>query len=196
MNLVWTAMIAIGVAYAALHGGAGARLVTAALTEGAEHAVSFAFALIGLLSFWSGMLKLADEAGWTAALSRLLAPAVRWLFPSVPKEHPASASIVMALGANLLGLGNAATPLGLRAMKDLAELNPVKGVASDAMCTFLALSTSSVTLIPGTVIAVRAAAGSADPGAVVAATFVATTASTLVAVVLDRLFLRRGGNGR
>ncbi len=196
MNLVWTAMIVLAVGYAALQGAAGGQVVTAALVQGAENAVSFAFALIGLLAFWSGMMKLAEEAGWTAALARLLAPVVRWLFPSVPKDHPASASIVMALGANLLGLGNAATPLGLRAMKDLAELNPDKRVASDAMCTFLALSTSSVTLIPGTVIAVRAAAGSADPGAIVASTAVATTASTLFAVALDRLFLRRGGSRR
>ena len=196
MNLIWTAMIVLAVGYAALQGDAGARMVTSALVQGAESAVSFAFALIGLLAFWSGMMKLADEAGWTAALARLLAPVVRWLFPSVPEDHPASASIVMALGANLLGLGNAATPLGLKAMTHLAELNPDKRVASDAMCTFLALSTSGVTLIPGTVIAVRAAAGSADPGAVVATTLVATTASTLFAVALDRLFIRRGGDRR
>lgn len=196
MNLIWTAMIVLGVAYAALQGNAGARVITDALIDGAEGAVSFAFALVGVLAFWSGMMRLAEEAGWTSALARLLSPVVRWLFPSVPREHPASAAIVMALGANLLGLGNAATPLGLKAMKHLAELNPDKRVASDAMCTFLALSTSSVTLIPGTVIAVRAAAGSSDPTAVVATTLLATAASTLVAVVLDRMFIRKGGRPR
>lgn len=196
MNLIWTAMIALGVAFAALRGDSGARVITDALIHGAENAVSFAFALIGVLAFWSGMMRLADEAGWTRALARLLAPAVRWLFPSVPKEHPASASIVLALGANLLGLGNAATPLGLKAMEHLAELNPNKRVASDAMCTFLALCTSGVTLIPGTVIAVRAAAGSNDPGAVVVTTVAATTVSTVFAIVLDRLFIHRSRRGR
>lgn len=190
MNVVWTVIIAVGVLFAFPKGGEGARLVTDGLIKGAEDAVVFAFGLIGILSFWSGMLRLADKAGITLVVGRLLSPLIRLLFPSVPPRHPANASLVMALSANLLGLGNAATPLGLKAMKDLASLNPKSNQASDAMCTFLALSTSSVTLIPGTVIAVRAAAGSANPTAIVATTLLASIISTSVAIIMDRFFRR------
>lgn len=195
MNAIWTAMIVVGVLFALAQGEEGARQVTRGILSGAENAVTFAFGLIGILAFWSGMLRLAEKAGVTALIARLLAPLVRRIFPSIPPRHPASASLVMAFTANLLGLGNAATPLGIKAMKDLAQLNRGSARASDAMCTFLALSTSSITLIPGTVIAIRAATGSADPAAIVGTTLMATTASTLVALTLDRL-LRHAGRRR
>ena len=195
MNAVWTGMIVVGILFALPQGEEGARQVTRGILSGAENAVTFAFGLIGVLAFWSGMLKLAEKAGITALIARALTPVVRRIFPSVPPRDPASASIVMALAANLLGLGNAATPLGIRAMKDLARLNRGSPRASDAMCTFLALSTSSITLIPGSVIAIRAATGSADPAAIVGTTLVATTVSTVVALVLDRM-LRSTGRGR
>ncbi len=195
MNIIWTFIIVVGVLFALPQGPDGARELTNGLIKGAEDAVIFAFGLIGVLAFWSGMLRVADEAGITTLIGRLLSPLVRRIFPSIPPGHSANASIVMALSANLLGLGNAATPLGLKVMSDLADLNGDSDEASDAMCTFLALSTSSVTLIPGTVIAVRAAAGSADPAAIMSTTLIATIASTTAALTLDRLFRRRRHQG-
>ncbi len=193
MNLIWTVLIVVSVGFAFLSGADGAERVTLGVMKGAADAVTFAFGLIGILAFWSGMLRVAEEAGITRLIGRLLSPVIAKLFPDVPKDHPANASIIMALTANLLGLGNAATPLGLKAMEDLARLNPTPGVASNAMCTFLALTTSSLTLIPGTVIAVRAAAGSDQPGAIIGTTIAATLISTAVAVAADRWFRRTRG---
>lgn len=184
-------MIVGGVAFAAWQGADFGRVLTQATLAATEDAVTFAFSLIGLLAFWSGLMKVAEEAGITRALARLLSPVVRRLFPSVPEDHPANASILIALSANLLGLGNAVTPLGIKAMEDLADLDGRSGRASDAMCTFLAICTSSLTIIPGTVIAMRAAAGSTDPTAIVGTTIIATSVSTCVAVALDRLARRR-----
>jgi len=192
VNLIWTAILAVSVLLAFLQGADGATAVTQGVVKGAEDAVVFAFGLIGALAFWSGMLKVAEASGITNAVARALSPLVRLLFPSIPPGHPASASVLMAITVNMLGLGNAATPLGLKAMEDLADLNDRRDEASDAMCTFLAVSTSGVTLIPSTVIAVRAAAGSAQPAAVVVTTLLATLAGTAAAVAADRLFqLRR-----
>lgn len=191
MSAIWTAILALSVCYALAGGPQGAHAVTQGVLQGAQSAVTFAFGLIGALSFWSGMLKVAEAAGITAWVARLLSPLVRWLFPSIPPGHPANASVLMAITANLMGLGNAATPLGLKAMADLAELNRKRDEASDAMCTFLAISTSGVTLIPSTVIAVRAAAGSSDPAAIVLTTLAATIVATAAAVALDRAFLSR-----
>lgn len=194
MNLIWTAILVASVAFALASGGDGGKRITQGVIDGAENAVIFTFGLIGVLAFWSGMLKIAEASGLTTALAKLLSPLVRRLFPSIPADDPANASILMALSANLIGLGNAATPLGLKAMHDLARLNRDRDEASDAMCTFLALSTSGITLIPGSVIAIRAAAGSRDPTAIVVTTLLATVVGTVVAVVLDRVFRdwRRG----
>ena len=191
MNLIWTAIIAISVVYAVLSGDNGAGSITKGVIEGAENAVIFAFGLIGVLAFWSGMLKVAEASGITTSLAKLLSPIVRRLFPSIPADDPANASILMAISVNLIGLGNAATPLGLKAMEDLSRLNHGSDEASDAMCTFLAISTSGVTLIPGTVIAVRAAAGSENPTAIVVTTLLATVIATTVAVIADRAFRTR-----
>lgn len=196
MNVIWTALLALSVCYALAVGspasGSSAARITQGVLDGAENAVAFAIGLVGALSFWSGMLKVAEACGITTLVARALSPLVRRLFPSIPPGHPASASVLMAITANLIGIGNAATPLGLRAMQDLADLNRGSDEASDAMCTFLALSTSGVTVIPSTVIAVRAAAGSGDPAAIVVTTLVATVVSTFAAIVADRAFIRRG----
>jgi len=196
MNLVWTALIVAGVGFAIVQGETGGERVTQGIVNGAKDAVSFAFGLLGIIAFWSGMMRVAEEAGVARFVGRLLYPLIRLLFPGIPKDHPANASITMALTANLLGLGNASTPLGLKAMEDLARLNRNPGVASNAMCTFLALTTSSLTLIPGTVIAVRAAAGSSSPAAIVGSTIAATFVSTLVAILVDRLLRRPEGGSR
>lgn len=196
INFLWMAMIVVGVIFAMFGGAPVAQSVTKGVLDSADSAVKFTIGLIGILAFWSGMMKIVEEAGLTVAIGKLLAPIIRRLFPSVPKDHPASASIVMSIIANLLGIGHAATPLGIKAMEDLQSLNGGRSEASDAMCTFIVLCTSSLTLIPATVIAIRTAAGSVDPAAIVGTTLVATTTSTLTAITFDRLFRGVGRRNR
>src|SRR6266700_2326450 len=135
-------------------------------------------------------MRVAERAGLVQRIARGLRPVMRRLFPDVPAEHPAMGSMLMNMAANMLGLGNAATPLGLRAMRDLKSLNPRPGVASNAMCTFLAINTSSVQLIPATAIAILAAAGSARPTVIVGTAFFATLCAATVAVLSAKFFER------
>jgi spore maturation protein A len=158
LNYIWLALVVLAVAI----GGWNNRLseVTAGAFDGAKTAVTIALGLIGIMALWLGVMRLAERAGLVQKIARGLRPVMRRLFPDVPPEHPAMGSMLMNMAANMLGLGNAATPLGLRAMRDLERLNPRPGVASNAMCTFLAINTASVQLIPATAIALLASAGS------------------------------------
>lgn len=192
MNRIWVGMIFVGMVAAALNPNVGLDVVASASVSAGEQAVTVAFGLIGILAFWSGMMRVAQEAGLMQWIARLLTPVGRRLFPSLPEQSPAMGAVLLALSANMLGLGNAATPLGLKAMEELQALNPNRTVASDAMCTFLALTTAGITLIPTTVVALRAAQGSSDPTAIVATTLFATTFGTSIAVLFDRFMLRRG----
>lgn len=185
INIIWFAMLASGVLAAAVQGDI--QLVTRATIEGAEEAVKIALGLIGIIAFWSGLMKIAEDAGLMKLIAKLMRPLTRVLFPDVPPDHPAVGAVLLAMSANILGLGNACTPLGIKAMEELQTLNPNKDTASNSMCTFVAITASSLTLIPTTVIAFRTAAGSANPTAVVGTTIVATTASTLAAIIVDRL---------
>ncbi|NLM68621.1 MAG: spore maturation protein [Firmicutes bacterium] len=185
INIIWFAMLASGVLAAAVQGDI--QLVTRATIEGAEEAVKIALGLIGIIAFWSGLMKIAEDAGLMKLIAKLMRPLTRVLFPEVPPDHPAVGAVLLAMSANILGLGNACTPLGIKAMEELQTLNPNKDTASNSMCTFVAITASSLTLIPTTVIAFRTAAGSANPTAVVGTTIVATTASTLAAIIVDRL---------
>src|SRR5205823_12494817 len=164
--------------------------VTAGAFDGAKTAVTIALGLIGIMALWLGLMRLAERAGLVQRIARGLRPIMRRLFPDVPPDHPAMGSMVMNMSANMLGLGNAATPLGLRAMRDLESLNPRPSVASNAMCTFLAINTSSVQLIPATAIAILAAAGSARPTVIVGTAFFATLCAASVAVISAKFFER------
>jgi spore maturation protein SpmA len=149
--------------------------VTTGAAESAKDAVmGIALPLAGWFALWLGMMRLAELAGLIRVVARALRPVLRWLFPDVPAEHPAMGAMAMNMAANMLGLGNAATPLGLKAMKYLDALNPRPGVASNAMCTFLAINTSSVQLIPATAIGILAVNGSLHPTAIVTSAFLAT----------------------
>ena len=194
VNLLWVLMIAAGAAVAAAHGRIG--VVTDAALASARQAVEMMLGLVGVMALWMGVMRVAEEAGLIRLLARALAPVARVLFPSIPRGHPALGSILMNIAANLLGLGSAATPFGLKAMQELQTLNDDPGTASDAMCTFLAINTSSVTLIPATVLALRAEAGSLNPAAIVGPTLVATCCSTLAAVLADAALRRLGRRGR
>jgi spore maturation protein A len=148
----------------------------------AKVAVELAIGLIGIMALWLGLMKIAEEAGMVAVLSKFLKPVTTRLFPDVPADHPAMGAMLMNISANMLGLANAATPLGLKAMEELNKLNRKVGTATDAMCTFLVINTSSVQLIPATVIAIRAAAGSASPTEIIGPVIFATTINTLVGI--------------
>jgi spore maturation protein A len=185
VGILWTALVAIAVAFAAWNGRMAE--VTAAAVESAGKAVTFSIGLAGVLALWLGLMKVAEEAGLVRAIARLFRPLLAWLFPSVPEGHPALGAILMNLGANVLGLGNAATPFGLEAMRRLGELNPHEGTASDAQATLCALNTASVQLVPATVIALRAAAGSTAPAEILAPTLLASAFGVTVAVLSARL---------
>jgi spore maturation protein SpmA len=185
LNYIWLALVVLAVAI----GGWNNRLneVTAGALDGAKTAVTIALGLIGIMALWLGVMRLAERAGLVQRIARALRPIMRRLFPDVPPEHPAMGSMLMNMAANMLGLGNAATPLGLRAMRDLERLNPRPGVASNAMCTFLAINTASVQLIPTTAIALLAAAGSARPTAIVGTALLATLCAATVAITAAKL---------
>jgi spore maturation protein A len=168
----------------------GKRLTDATL-EAATLAVEICLGLIGFMALWLGLLSIARDAGLVDAFARLMRPLVRWLFPGIPNGHPAQGAILMNLSANMLGLDNAATPMGLKAMTELQTLNPVKDTATNSMVMFLAINNSSVTIIPITVIGVRAITGSVNPTAPLAGTLIVTTVSTISAVLLVRLLARR-----
>ena len=185
--------MALGVGYGMMQGNLDA--VTEAAFAAANDAVLIVIEICGLICLWLGMFKIAEASGLVKALGRLIAPLVRHLFPSVPERHPAFSAIVMNIAANLLGLGNAATPFGLKAMEHLQTLNADKSVASAPMITLLAMNTSCVTFLPTLVISLRVSAGSADPTAIIGATILSSSIGLLFALLLDR-FLRSRYGGR
>jgi len=186
VNYIWLGMIIIGIAVAGANGKI--ELVSQAAFEGAKTGVTVCFGLISILAFWLGMMKIAEESGLLAKLQWLLGPSVRLLCPDVPKDHPAMGYMLSNMSANLLGLGNAATPMGLKAMEELQKLNPDSKTASPAMCTLLAINTSSITLIPTTIIAIRMNYQSANPVEIVGTTIFAGLFATMVAILLDRYY--------
>jgi spore maturation protein A len=166
------------------------RKITMAAIDAAGVAVEIAIGLIGIMALWLGMMAVAEKAGIIALIARAVRPVMKRLFPGLPSDHPAVAAIVMNISANMLGLGNAATPFGLKAMEELNKVNPKAGTATNEMCTFLAMNTSCITLIPATAIAVRAASGSADPAIIIGTTFLASLTATIVAVATAKTLQR------
>ena len=164
--------------------------LTTALIEASKSSVELALGLVGVMAFFLGLMKVAEAGGLLQIIARLLRPLMVRLFPDVPADHPAMGAMIMNMSANALGLGNAATPFGIRAMQELDKLNPVKGTASNAMVLFLAINTSSVTLLPTGIIALRASAGSADPAGIIPTTLFATLCSTTAAILAAKFYQR------
>jgi spore maturation protein A len=189
VNWIWLFFIVISVVVAALTGKMDT--VTQAAFEGAKSGVTVSFGLISIMVFWLGMMRIAEDAGLLAKLAKALRPIVRWLFPDIPKDHPALGYIMSNLSANLFGLGNAATPMGIKAMQELQKLNPDKDTATPAMCTLLALNTSSITIVPTTLIAIRMNYGSANPAEIIGTTLAATFVATAAAIAADRWYRRK-----
>lgn len=195
MNIIWAGMILIGITYGTVTGHT-AQVSETVLTS-AKEAVTLGIAMLGVTAVWSGLMEMAKDSGLIEAVSGKLRPLIRFLFPGIPEEHPAASYITMNCVANLLGLGWAATPAGLKAMEELEHLEETRrntgvpavprGVASDEMCTFLILNISSLQLIPVNIIAYRAQYGSVDPTAIIIPGILATSVSTAAAVIFCKV---------
>ncbi|QKS71046.1 spore maturation protein [Paenalkalicoccus suaedae] len=191
INVIWIVMILIGVGYAGLTGTM--ENVNAAIMTSSKDAVSLCIAFIGILAFWLGIMNIAERAGLIHMIGGILRPLLVRIFPDIPPKHPALGYIVSNISANMLGLGNAATPMGIKAMQSLKELGGNSDEATPSMVTLLAINTASITLIPTTVIAIRSEYGAANPTDIILATILATTVSTTAALTIDRFFRWKRG---
>ncbi|MBT2737999.1 nucleoside recognition domain-containing protein [Bacillus sp. ISL-7] len=189
VNYIWVFMTVVGFIFALINGTMAE--VNKAIFDGAKEAVTLCIGLISVLVFWLGMMRIAEESGLLERLSKLFRPLVKRLFPDVPVSHPAMGYILSNMISNMFGLGNAATPLGIKAMEELKKLNGGKDSASRSMVTFLAINTASITIIPTTVIAIRINYHSASPTEIVVPTIIATIISALGAILIDRYFYYR-----
>ncbi|MUK87230.1 spore maturation protein [Ornithinibacillus sp. L9] len=185
VNIIWACMAIIGIFYAMINGTMDQ--VNEAIFESANDAVNLSIGLISVLVFWLGIMKIAEKAGILRVLSKLFRPVIVKIFPEIPKDHPAIGYILSNITANIFGLGNAATPMGIKAMEQMKELSGTD-TASRSMITFLALNTSSLTIIPTTVIAIRMQYNSLSPTEIVGTTIIATTISSISALLIDRFF--------
>ncbi len=199
LNYIWLGLVVAAVLIAGFHNltGTDAGTLKEMTDKGFEMAktavMDIALPLVGIMALWLGIMRLAEKAGLVQFLARIIRPVMKWLFPDVPADHPAMGSMLMNMAANFLGLANAATPLGLRAMKDLETLNPRPGTATNAMCTFLAINTSSIQLLPVTAVAVLAVAGSVQPYAIIGTAIIATTFSTIAGITSVKLLEKLPG---
>ena len=195
LNFLWAGMMIIGVVYAALTGNISE--VTTAALDSSKEAVTLCLTMLGVMSFWLGLMEIATKARIIQALSKMLRPAIHFMFPNLPANHKANEHITTNVIANILGLGWAATPAGLQAMEALGELQEERGlgreVASDEMCTFLIINISSLQLIPINIIAYRSQYGSVNPTRILGAGLLATTISTAVGVIYCKIKNRRKG---
>ncbi|HOV27548.1 MAG TPA: nucleoside recognition domain-containing protein [Pseudobacteroides sp.] len=185
LNYVWMGMLLIGF----IIGGLNGRLeeVTQAAFNSSKSAVELSIGLIGVLCLWTGLMGVAEKSGLLNKLAYLVSPIIRLLFPQIPKKSPAIGAIVMNMAANFFGLGNAATPLGLKAMSELQKHNTVKDTASDSMIMFLILNASAIQLVPATIIALRASAGSTNPAEVIVPIWMASVAAATTGIIAVKL---------
>ncbi|EST11692.1 nucleoside recognition domain-containing protein [Sporolactobacillus laevolacticus] len=189
INIIWVALFLIGMGYAAVNGTMDK--VNKELFDSASAGIQICIGLISILIFWLGLMKIAEKSGLLEKLSNVFKPVMKWIFPEVPPDHPAMGYILSNTISNLFGLGNAATPMGIKAMEELKKLNGGRNTPSRSMITLLALNTSGLTLIPTTVIAIRMQNHASSPTDIVGPTLIATCCTTLAALVIDRYFYHR-----
>ncbi|MFW6282193.1 MAG: nucleoside recognition domain-containing protein [bacterium] len=186
INIIWFLLIIISFLMAAFKGQFTE--ISTVIFDSVLYSVELTIKLLGPMALWLGLMNIADKSGLVNHIAKLFKPFMKIIFPEVPEGHSAAGAIVLNLTANFIGLGNSATPLGINAMKELQKLNNNSKKASMAMCTLLALNTSSITLIPAMIISIRAASGSNYPAIIVLSTIFATTVSTITALIFDRFF--------
>ena len=186
LNIIWLALVLGSIVIGAINGKIPA--VVNAVTESASSAVVLALGLIGIMALWLGLMRIAEDAGLIRGLSKLISPILRFLFPQIPRDHPVFGAMTLNISANVLGLANAATPFGLKAMAELEKLNKTPGTASDAMCMFVAINTGSVQLIPATAIAILASAGDPNPTSIIIPVLIATACATTTGILSAKWF--------
>ncbi len=189
VNVIWVALILIAIIYSLLTGQV--ETINNGILTHATSGVNLILEMMPLIVLWTGIMKIAEKSGLLHVFARALNPLLRRLFPSLPRDHKALGYIASNIGANMLGLGSAATPFGLKAMDELQKDNPKKDTATEAMITFLVLNTGGVTLIPTTVIALRIMHGSANPTEIIITSILATAVSSISGLVLDYFIRRR-----
>ncbi|MBM7614749.1 nucleoside recognition domain-containing protein [Alkaliphilus hydrothermalis] len=185
MNKIWFFMIIFGMIMAAITGKV--EVVNEVLLTDVQEAVVFAISLTGIMAVWLGLMNIANKSGLMDSFSKLMRPFTRLLFPSIPANHPAISAIVMNMVANMLGAGNSATALGLKAIEELQTLNTNKKTATNAMCMFLVINMSSIQIIPLTVLKIRADAGSIMPSEIIITSLIASTVSTIVGIAACKI---------
>ena len=186
MNYIWYFLIVISIIFGAING----RLndVANAIFSGSELAIKIILTLLGIMTFWLGIMKIAEKSGIVEFLSKILKPVAKLIFPELPKDSPIIGDIAMNFSANALGLANAATPIGIKAMEGMQELNKEKETASDPMCTLLAMNTAGFQLIPATVIAILAANGCERPTEIIVPTLIVTGTAFISAILIAKIF--------
>lgn len=188
INYIWFAMIFFGIIFA-LFTGNGDK-ITEAIVLGSESTVSFLIELVGIMCFWCGVMKIAEKSGLTTQIARILRPLLKKLFKEAATDEKALGAIVMNLTANMMGLSNAATPFGIKAMEEMDRLNKKSSVASNDMALFLVMNAACIQLVPTTVISIRAAANSVNPGIIILPAIISTTIAAIVGVVCCKILQR------
>lgn len=183
INIIWASFLLTGIIYAAINGNID--MITNSVITAAESSVNLSFKLVGVMCLWLGLMKIADKAGIVKIITKILQPVMKHIFRNIPEDHPAMGAIIMTISANMLGLGNAVTPLGIKAMQEMQSLNSNKTVATPAMCTFLAICTTGFTIVPATVIALRSAVGSVSPAEIVGVTIIVSLFTTVMVLIFD-----------
>ncbi|WHH57062.1 nucleoside recognition domain-containing protein [Petroclostridium sp. X23] len=185
LNYIWSGMILIGFIVAAFTGRI--EQTTQAAFDSASTAVQMSIGLLGVMCLWTGLMNIAERSGLIKVIARIIQPVTKLLFPQVPAGSPAMGAIVLNMVANMMGLSNAATPLGLKAIKELQKLNRGSDIASNAMCMFVVVNTASIQIIPATIIAVRTSAGSGNPFEIIATVWVASICAVIVGVTAAKI---------
>lgn len=188
LNYIWIGLLLIGFIVGILNGRIDE--VTKAAMDSSQSAVMVCVGLLGVMCLWSGLMKVAERSGLVASISRIVRPIFIYLFPDIPKDHPAHGAIVMNLVANFFGLGNAATPLGIKAMNELQSLNKDKKTATDSMCMFLVLNTAAIQLVPATIIALRTSEGSKKPTEIIVCIWIASICATIMGIIAAKLLAK------